>query len=62
MIGTDISIEFRQLVYVLFKIFSKFGVNGLRIDLVIGNIAVDFFYELSVLAPNPKIARLVMFA
>lgn len=51
LIGTDISIDCRQLVYVLFRRSLKFGVNGLRIDRVNGNIDVDFFKELIVLAP-----------
>lgn len=51
LIGTDISIDCRQLVYVLFRRSLKLGVNGLRIDRVNGNIDVDFFKELIVLAP-----------
>ena len=35
--------------------------NGFLIDLVNGNIGVDFFIACAVFAPNPNIAKFVTF-
>ena len=48
--------------YILYKVSGSFGVKGFRIDLVRGNIGVDFLKACAVLAPNPKIAKFVTLA
>jgi|LauGreDrversion4_2_1035121.scaffolds.fasta_scaffold264060_2 hypothetical protein len=60
--GTLISKEARHSEYILYKVSGSFGVKGFRIDLVRGNIGVDFLKACAVLAPNPKIAKFVTLA
>jgi hypothetical protein len=62
LIGTLISNDERQPVYISYSVSGSFGVNGFLIDLVSGNIGVDFFNALAVLAPKPKIAKFVTLA
>ena len=56
------SIFERQSVYVCISVSSSFGVNGFRMLLVMGNIEVGLELYFEVLAPNPKIGRLVTLA
>jgi len=56
------SIYCKQSVYVFIRVSSSFGVKGFLILRVSGNIPVALELYFEVLAPKPKIGKLVTFA